>query len=55
MPQWITEGLELNGAHQLLVYADDVNVLRGNVHNIKENTEALIFGSNYIGQTASVV
>jgi hypothetical protein len=31
------EGLKLNGT-QLLVYADDVNVLGGSVHAIKKNT-----------------
>jgi hypothetical protein len=36
------EGLKLNGAHQLLVYADNVNVLGGSMHAIKKNTEALI-------------
>ena len=32
----IVTGLRLNGAHQLLVYAGDVNVLGGRVHIIKK-------------------
>jgi len=36
------DGLKLNGAHQLLVYVDDVNILGGSVHNIKENAEAMV-------------
>jgi len=28
--------LKLNGTHQLLVYADDVNILGGSVHTVKE-------------------
>jgi hypothetical protein len=32
-------GLELNGTHQLLVYADDVHLLGDGVHTIKENDE----------------
>ena len=32
------EDLKLNGTHQLLVYADDVNVWGGSVNSIKTNT-----------------
>jgi hypothetical protein len=34
------EGLELNGTRQLLVYVDDVNMLGGSAHYVKENTGA---------------
>jgi len=32
-----------------LVYADDVNILGGSVHTVKENTEALVVASTEIG------
>jgi len=41
--------MKLNGTHQLLRYADDVNILGGSVHTIKENTEALVVASKGIG------
>jgi len=43
------DGLKLNGTHQLLVYADDVNIMGGSVHTIQKNTEALLIGSKEIG------
>jgi hypothetical protein len=36
------DGLILNCTYQLLVYADDVNILGGSVHTVKKNTEALV-------------
>jgi len=36
------DGLNLNGTHQLLIYADGVNILSGSVLTIKKNTGALV-------------
>jgi len=43
------DGLKLNGTHQLLAYADDINILGGSVRTVKENTETLIVASKKIG------
>jgi hypothetical protein len=42
-------GLELNGSHQLLVYADDDNLLGDSVNTIKENSETLVEAGKDIG------
>jgi hypothetical protein len=42
-------GLKLNGTHQLLAYADDVNVLGGSVHTVKKNVEDLVVATKEIG------
>ena len=39
----------LSGTSQLLVYADDVNILGGSIHTIKKNTEAWVVAHEEIG------
>jgi hypothetical protein len=41
--------LKLSGKHQLLVYADDVDILGGSIHIIQEKAEALVIASKEIG------
>ena len=43
------DGLKLNGTHQLLAYADDVSILGGSIHTLKENAEALVAATREIG------
>ena len=42
--------MKLHGTYQLLVYADDINILGGSIHNVKENAEALVVVSMETGQ-----
>ena len=48
------DGLKLNGTRQLVVYADDVNILGGSVHTVKEKAEALIVASKEFGLEVNV-
>ena len=43
------DGLKLNGKHQLVVYVDDVNILGGSVHTVKEKAETLVVAGNETG------
>jgi hypothetical protein len=42
-------GLKLNGTHQLLVCADNVDLLGDNINTTKKNTETLIDTSKEVG------
>jgi hypothetical protein len=47
-------GLKLNGTHQLLAYADDVNLLGDNIHTIEKKAETLIVASKEVGLEINV-
>jgi hypothetical protein len=47
-------GLKLNGTHQLLAYADDLNLLGDNIDTIKTNTETLIDPSKEVSLEINV-
>jgi len=49
------DGLQLNGTHQVLVYANDVNILGESIHTLKENAEALIVASKENGLEVNMI
>jgi hypothetical protein len=47
-------GLKLNVAHQLLAYADDLNLLGDDIDTIEINTETVIDASKKVGLEISI-
>jgi hypothetical protein len=47
-------GLKLNGTHQLLAYADDVNLVGDNIDTIKKNMVSLFDASMEVGLEINV-
>jgi hypothetical protein len=47
------DGLKLNGTHQLLVYAHDINKMGGSIHITKKYAETLAVASKEIGLEAN--
>jgi hypothetical protein len=43
------EGLKLNGTHQLLAYAVDINKVTDSIDTMKKNTEAVLDASKEVG------
>jgi hypothetical protein len=50
----IRAGLKLNGTHQLLAWADDVNLLGDNIDIINKNIETFIDASKEVGLAVNI-
>jgi hypothetical protein len=48
------DGLKINGTHQLVVYVDDISILGGSVHTVKENAVAMVVASKETGLEVNV-
>ena len=48
------DGLKLNGTNQLVVNADDVNILGGSIHTLKKSTETLLVSNKETGLDVNV-
>jgi hypothetical protein len=48
MVQENQDGCKVNSTHQLLVYADDANIMGGSIHTAEEDIEALVVTSKDI-------
>jgi hypothetical protein len=46
--------LKFNGTHQIMAYADDLNLLGDNIDTINKNTETLIDASKEVGLEVKV-
>jgi hypothetical protein len=47
-------GLKFNGTHQLLAYADDVNLLEDDIETINKSIGTLIIASKEVGLEANI-
>jgi hypothetical protein len=47
--------MKLSGTYQLLVYADDVNILGGCMHTIKKNIDTLVVASKKNGLDVTLI
>jgi hypothetical protein len=45
----VVEKVKLNGTHQILAYADDVNILGETINTIRKNTEAVLDCNKEVG------